>query len=67
MIKLNLGCGNKKIMGYINIDNNVYCDPDKICDLDITPYPFKNNYADEIYAHHVLEHLPILREHFWII
>ncbi|HCR36163.1 MAG: Methyltransferase domain protein [Candidatus Nomurabacteria bacterium GW2011_GWF1_31_48] len=55
--KANLGCGNKKINKYINIDNNKNCRPDMIIDLNKLPYPFKDNTFEEIYAHHVLEHL----------
>jgi SAM-dependent methyltransferase len=55
--RLNLGCGQKKIAGYINVDNNPLASPDIFYDLNILTYPFKNNSADEVIMDHVLEHL----------
>lgn len=57
-IVLNLGCGKTRIPGSIGVDsvkieNNV----DVVHDLDKTPYPFDDNYTDEIHFYHVLEHL----------
>jgi len=57
MIKLNLGCGLKKINGYINVDNRLSCEPDLVHDLNVFPYPFTDNYASEIIMDHVIEHL----------
>lgn len=54
-MKLNLGCGNKKIAGFCNVDK--YGDPDLRLDLERMPWPWKDNSVDEIYLHHVLEHL----------
>jgi len=57
-IKLNLGCGDKILPGFINVDlvnERAGNKPDIICDvskLDI----FTNDYADEILAVHVVEH-----------
>ena len=56
MKKLNLGCGNFKKKGYINLDVNKNVKPDVVHDLDKFPYPFKGNYFDLIEADHVLEH-----------
>jgi SAM-dependent methyltransferase len=57
MKKLNLGAGADRKEGYINIDWNELAKPDKIHDLNITPYPFDENSFDLIEASHVLEHL----------
>ncbi len=50
--KLNLGCGTRKIYGFINIDARVEVDPDIVA--DITNLDYKD--VDLIYAAHVLEH-----------
>lgn len=55
--KLNLGCGETKKVGYINVDWQAAVQPDVIHDLNIFPYPFLDNYFDLIEAAHVLEHL----------
>jgi len=56
-MKLNLGCGNDKKKGYLNIDSSKQVDPDKVWDLEKTPLPFKDNSIEEINAEHVLEHI----------
>jgi len=48
--KLNLGCGDKIIPGYINIDKYKTFDPDIIHDLEKFPYPFKDNTIIEIHS-----------------
>jgi len=55
--KLNLGCGNKKIEGFINVDSRPDCTPDVLADLDKGLEPFANDSIDEIRAEHVLEHV----------
>ena len=54
-MRLNLGCGSKKINGYINVDK--FGDPDFHFDLETFPYPWNNNSVSQIEMHHVLEHL----------
>ncbi len=58
-IKLNIGCGAKKWPGFINVDlANNWADtqPDVVADVT-KPLPFADNYADELHAIHLLEHL----------
>ena len=55
--KLNLGCGVDIKKYYVNLDFIKNKGVDVVHDLNKTPYPFKENYFDEIYASHVLEHL----------
>ena len=58
-LKINLGCGNKKLPDYINIDNSEHCSPDILLDLENTPYPFLENTVSTIRLKSVLEHLPV--------
>lgn len=55
--KLNLGCGNKKINGYANVDivktNNV----DEV--FDLCEIPYKDNTISTISSEHALEHVPL--------
>lgn len=56
-IKLNLGCGDKILEGYINIDiknERSNKNPDIVADIRSLKLP--SNYADEILAVHVVEH-----------
>jgi len=55
-MKLNLGCGTKKIEGYVNVDCIKEVKPDIVCDLE-KPMPFKDESADEILCDNVLEHI----------
>ena len=56
--KLNLGCGDKILDGYINVDvveSRAGKNPDVICDLHDLSI-FESNSVDEILAVHVIEH-----------
>ena len=57
MKKLNLGCGQFRKEGYINLDVSPLSKADVICDLEKFPYPFDDNTFDFIEAAHLLEHL----------
>ena len=57
MTNLNLGCGNRKIDGWVNVDSVAACDPDVLWDLETFPWPWHDNSIDEIILSHVLEHL----------
>jgi hypothetical protein len=56
-LKLNLGCGLEKLDGFVNIDKYANLNPDQVVDLEVFPYPFKDNSVGEILLIHVLEHL----------
>lgn len=53
-MKLHLGCGKRRLEGWINIDLH-----DSDMDMDIKTLPFTDNSVDEILAVHVVEHLYI--------
>lgn len=55
-LRLNLGCDRTQIAGYVGVDFNPDVDPDVLADVE--HLPFEDDSADEIYASHVLEHLP---------
>ena len=59
MVKLNLGCGNTSKEGYINVDRVLNKTVDKIVDLNITPYPWKDNSIEEINIDQVVEHITL--------
>ena len=54
-MKLNLGCGEKKREGYVNVD--MYGSPDIQVDLSQFPWPFESDSADEVFSEHFLEHV----------
>ena len=56
-MKLNLGCGSNIKEGYINLDKFSYYKPDVIHDLELVPYPFKDDSVEKILMSHVLEHI----------
>lgn len=65
-MKLNLGCSDRHLPGYVNVD---ICEPaDKLINLSHTPWiwyddewtraPMAESQVDEIVAHDIIEHLP---------
>ncbi len=66
MSKLNIGSGDRRQEGYMNIDWQTDSSPDVVHNLNIFPYPFPDNSFEEVQASHVLEHLDkpfeVLRE-----
>ena len=58
MLKLNLGCGYRKIEGYVNIDNRPDVSPDIIVDV-AEGLPYDDSSVDEVMAADFLEHIPI--------
>lgn len=56
-MKLNLGCGQNKLEGYVNVDCQSAANPDVLHHLEDFPWPFEASSVDEVVMNHVLEHL----------
>ena len=67
MKKLNLGCGQNKIDGFVNVDKFSTYKPDVVWDLESFPWPFETNSTDEILLNHSLEHMGASPEVFFTI
>jgi len=55
--RLNLGCGQFRKAGFINVDFRSDVGADVVHDLNLFPYPFKTGHFDHVEADHILEHL----------
>lgn len=56
-MKLNMGCGHDKLPDWVNVDVSPTCEPDIVCDLEVFPWPWKNDSIDNVRFIHCLEHL----------
>lgn len=56
-MKINIGCGGQEKEGFIGIDILQFPGVDIVHDLNVFPYPFKDDEIDEIWMDQVLEHL----------
>jgi len=54
-MKLHLGCGTKRLEGWINIDSVEACKPDLVHDIS-HPLPYDDLTVDEVLAEDLLEH-----------
>jgi SAM-dependent methyltransferase len=55
--RLNLGSGQFRKEGFLNVDEDPRAEPDLLVNLDQFPYPFDDESFELIEADHVLEHL----------
>jgi ubiquinone/menaquinone biosynthesis C-methylase UbiE len=55
-MKLNLGCFNKQLPGFVNVDIREDVKPD-VVDSAFALKKFENNSVEVVYASHMLEHL----------
>ena len=56
-MRIQVGCGNDKRQGYVNIDSSKEVNPDVVWNLEKTPLPFKDNEINFVLANHVMEHI----------
>lgn len=56
-MNLNVGCGETKLKGFINIDIEEATKPDLICDLRKEPFPYGPDTVDVIHCIHNIEHI----------
>ena len=57
VLRLNLGCGDKPLQGWTNVDIRDLPGVDIVYDLRRLPWPFDSGDVDEILMDNVLEHL----------
>lgn len=56
-IKIDIGCGRSRKLGYVGIDRENYPGVDIICDLENGLNLFEDCSVDEIYSSHCFEHI----------
>jgi len=65
-LKLDLGCSNHKVAGFVGVDVNKVDGVDVVCDLGKDPWPWADSSVDETNCSHTLEHIPARqRIHFF--
>jgi hypothetical protein len=57
LLKFNMGCGQNPRPGYVNVDSAAASQPDEVVDLEVTPWPWADNCAEEVRFIHSLEHM----------
>lgn len=57
LLRLDLGCGQRKQEGHIGVDIHKGEGVDVVLDLRRTPWPWKANSIESVYSAHFLEHL----------
>lgn len=57
MLKLNLGCGESKLEGFVNVDCEPTTTPDLLHNIITERLPYDDNSVDEIWMIHALEHI----------
>jgi len=65
-MKLNIGCGETKLEGYINIDIEESIKPDLVLDVRKQNLPYEENSVERITCLHNIEHIEY-KYHFWIL
>ena len=57
-LRLDLGCGKDKLVGWTGVDLVWHPGVDVVHDLNERPWPFEDESIEEARAHHVIEHIP---------
>jgi ubiquinone/menaquinone biosynthesis C-methylase UbiE len=56
-MKINIGSGTEKVPGFFACDYDPASGADYIFDIGKDVWPFPDNSVDEVWAHHIFEHL----------
>lgn len=56
-MKLNLGCGFRKIEGAVNVDASGACEPDLVCDLVSETWPWRDSSIQDVTFSYSLEQM----------
>lgn len=56
-MRFNMGCGARKLPGFVNVDSVDACGPDQVADLEQFPWPWSDDCAEEVQFIHSLEHM----------
>lgn len=56
-MNLDIGCGNKKLAGYVGMDYQAREGVNIVHDLEVFPWPVESDSCEKINASHILEHL----------
>lgn len=59
-LKIDLACGENKQTGFLGVDFKQLLGVDLVHNLEVFPWPWKNDSVDEIYCCHYIEHTPDL-------
>lgn len=57
MVKLDLGCGTKKLDGFHGVDVRAFPGVDTVLNLGTQPWPWEDGSVDEAHSSHTVEHL----------
>ena len=60
-VYIHLGCGEINSPEFINVDGRFFPHIHHVSDVNSLPF-FKNDFADLIYASHILEHVPMIKQ-----